>query len=148
MAEKSLYERLGGIFAIAAVVNDFSDNIIQNPKVGAMSPNPNLKEWSTEEIAARMPGLKWMRTLWVCDVSGGPFEFVATHPGHDHLALEKAHERFKISPEEFDAVANELAKSLDRFNVPSREKYEVLNAFAAHKSEVNEGFFKGKEMAA
>jgi hemoglobin len=80
-----------------------------------------------------------MRTLWVCNVSGGPFEYSPTVPGHDILGLEEAHRRLRITPEEFDEVAGELARSLDKFGVPEREKSEVLGAFAAHKGEVTEG---------
>ncbi|HZD61085.1 MAG TPA: group 1 truncated hemoglobin [Anaerolineae bacterium] len=138
-AGKTLYDRLGGVFAIAAVVNDFSDNILENPLVGKESPNPALRDWSNNQLD-RLPGLKFMRTLWVCDVAGGPQKFVATRPGHTPLGLENAHRKFRISPEEFDAVAGELARSLDRFGVPEREKNEVLSAFAAHKDEVTEGF--------
>jgi hemoglobin len=55
------------------------------------------------------------------------------------IGLEEAHRRLRITPEEFDEVAGELAKALDEFNVPEREKGEVLAAFAAHKGEVTEG---------
>ncbi len=44
MEEKSLYERLGGVFAIALVVNRFSDEVVANPKVGKGSPNPQLND--------------------------------------------------------------------------------------------------------
>ena len=80
-----------------------------------------------------MPGLKFMRTLWVCEVSGGPFKFTATKPGKTPLGLEEAHRDLRISPAEFDEVAAELGRSLDHFKVPKREKAEVLAAFAAHK---------------
>ena len=93
----------------------------------------------TPRSLARLPGLKFMRTLWVCDVSGGPFEYVGTKPGHDQLGLESAHRELGISPDEFDAVAQELSRTLDDFNVPTQEKSEVLAAFAAHKGEVTEG---------
>ena len=83
-----------------------------------------------------------MRTLWVSDVSGGPYRFAATKPGHDHLGLEEAHRQFRISPAEFDEVAAELGRTLDHFKVPAREKGEVLAAFAAHKPEVNTGFME------
>lgn len=56
------------------------------------------------------------------------------------MGLEAAHCRFHISPEEFDEVAAELARSLDHFGVPEREKSEVMAAFNAHKGEVTEGF--------
>jgi hemoglobin len=142
MADTSLYERLGGVFAIAAVVDHFSDAVIANPKVGKGSQNPQLDEWSTRQ-ATRLPGLKFMRTLWVCNVAGGPFQYVGTHPGSTPIGLEEAHRDLRISPAEFDEVAAELARSLDAFNVPAREKGEVLAAFAAHKGEVTEGSMAG-----
>ena len=137
--EKSLYERLGGVFAIAAVVDHFSDAVVKNPIVGQESKNPQLREWHTENLA-RLPGLKFMRTLWVCDVAGGPFQFTPTKPGTTPLGLEEAHRERKISPEEFDEVAAELGRTLEFFKVPAREKGEVLAAFAAHKDEVTAGY--------
>ncbi len=138
MVEKSLYERLGGVFAIAAVVDHFSDAVVKNPIAGQRSTNPELREWHTEKLD-RLAGLKFMRTLWLCEVAGGPFQFAATKPGLTHLGLEEAHRQLKIAPQEFDAVAAELGRSLDVFHVPLREKDEVLGAFAAHKGEVTEG---------
>ena len=137
--EKSLYERLGGVFAIATVVDHFSDAVVQNPIVGKTSQNPALREWHTKNLD-RLPGLKFERTLWVCEVSGGPFKFSATKPGKKHLGLENAHRDFRISPAEFDEVAAELGRSLDFAKVPAREKGEVLAAFAAHKKEVTAGY--------
>jgi hemoglobin len=138
MLDKSLYERLGGVFAIAAVVDHFSDAIVKNPIVGQGSKNPALREWHTEQLA-RLPGLKFMRTLWVCNVAGGPFPYSGTKPGATPIGLEEAHRQFQISPEEFDEVAAELGRTLDFVGVPQREKGEVLAAFAAHKNEVTEG---------
>jgi hemoglobin len=137
--EKSLYERLGGVFAIAAVVDHFSDAVVKNPIVGQKSKNPQLREWHTNNLG-RLPGLKFMRTLWVCDISGGPFQFTATKPGTTPLGLEEAHRDLQISPAEFDEVAAELGRTLDFFKVPKREKAEVLAAFAAHKGEVTAGY--------
>ncbi len=140
--EKTLYERLGGAFAIAAVVDHFSDAVVKNPKVGQNSPNPDLREWSTKQLD-RLPGLKFMRTIWVCAAAGGPFpseQQAGTRPGRTPMGLEVAHCRFHISPEEFDEVVAELARSLDHFGVPQRERGEVLAAFAAHKNEVTEGY--------
>ncbi len=139
MTEPSLYERLGGVFAIAAVIDQFSDAVVQNPIVGQQSANPALREWHTNNLG-RLPGLKFMRTLWVCAVAGGPFQFTATRPGSTVLGLEEAHRDLRISPAEFDEVAAELARTLDSFKVPDREKEEVLGAFAAHKNEVTEGY--------
>lgn len=138
MDGSSLYERLGGVFAIAAVVDRFSDALIHNPIVGQASSNPALREWHTDELD-RLPGLKFMRTLWVCNVAGGPFEYTPTRAGSTTLGLEEAHRNFEISPAEFDEVAAVLAQTLDAFEIPAKEKDEVLAAFAAHKSEVTEG---------
>jgi hemoglobin len=138
MTDKSLYERLGGVFAIAAVVDHFSDAVVKNPMVGQGSKNAALREWHTKQLG-RLPGLKFMRTLWVCNVAGGPFVYSGTKPGMTVLGLEEAHRELRISPEEFDEVAAELGRTLDFFGVPMREKGEVLTAFGAHKSEVTEG---------
>jgi hemoglobin len=137
-SDKSLYDRLGGVFAIAAVIDHFSDAVVQNPIVGKTSKNPALREWHTKNLG-RLPGLKFMRSLWVCNVAGGPFEYTATRPGKTDVGLEEAHRNLRISPAEFDEVAAELGRTLDFFKVPKREKDEVLGAFAAHKSEVTEG---------
>jgi len=139
MDDSTLYDRLGGAFAIAAVIDRFSDALIENPKVGQGSTNPALRAWHTSKLD-RLPGLKFMRTLWVCNVAGGPFQFSATRPGRTVLGLEEAHRDLRISPEEFDEVAAELGRALEAFDVPAEEKGEVLAAFAAHKNEVTEGY--------
>jgi hemoglobin len=137
--EKSLYERLGGVFAIAQVVDHFSDALVKNPIVGKDSKNPALRNWHRNSLD-RLPGLKFMRTLWVCEVTGGPFKFSPTRPGSTPLGLENAHRDLKISPAEFDEVAAELGRTLDFAKVPAKEKGEVLAAFAAHKNEVTAGY--------
>jgi hemoglobin len=138
-AEKSLYERLGGIFSIAQVVDHFSDALVNNPIVGKDSKNPALRNWHRNNLG-RLPGLKFMRTLWVAEVTGGPFKFSPTKPGSTPLGLENAHRDLKISSAEFDEVAAELGRTLDFAKVPAREKGEVLAAFAAHKNEVTAGY--------
>jgi hemoglobin len=138
-ADDPLYQRLGGAFAIAAVVDHFSDALISNPIVGQGSQNPQLREWHTNNLD-RLPGLKFMRTLWVANVSGGPFQYTPVRPGRTNVGLEEAHRNLRISPAEFDEVAAELGRTLDHFRVPAREKGEVLAAFAAHKDEVTEGY--------
>jgi hemoglobin len=125
--EQSLYDRIGGVYAIAAVVDRFSDQLLRNPKI--VNANPQLKEWHTEKYKTRLPGLKFNRTLWVCAVSGGPYEYTAQD-------LHEAHSDLHITPEVFDEVVAELASTLDHFKVPAREKQEVLNAFNAHKPDV------------
>lgn len=139
MTQESLYERLGGVFSIAAVVDHFSDAVVQNPVVGRHSENSALREWHTNNLD-RLPGLKFMRTLWVCNVAGGPFEYTATKPGSTAVGLEVAHRALRISPAQFDEVAAELGRTLASFKVPNQETDEVLAAFAAHKGEVTAGY--------
>ena len=130
MAEPTLYERLGGIFAIAAVVDNFSDRLLKNPKI--IEANPELHEWHTVKYPERLPGLKWLRTLWLASLAGGPFEYTGRE-------LRDAHFDLKIPPAVFDEVAAELSLTLDHFKVPEREKAEVLGTFARWKSEVTAG---------
>jgi hemoglobin len=123
MIEKSLYERIGGVNAIAMVVDRFSDEIVKNPKLNV---NPHLKEWNA---SGQLPGLKFMRTLWLCQAAGGPFEYT----GKD---MHEAHKDLHLTSEEFDEVGAEIANALDHFKVPEREKREVLAAIVARKTEV------------
>jgi hemoglobin len=85
MAEASLHERLGDAFAIAAVIDHFSDAVVRNPITGQGSDDPELDDWSTNDLG-RLPGLKFMRTLWVCDIGGGP----QAMQGQNRAALRSA----------------------------------------------------------
>jgi hemoglobin len=123
MSSQSLYDRLGGVNAISMVVDRFSDAIIENPK---LQQNPQLQEWNE---SGQLPGLKFMRTLWLCEQAGGPFKYT----GKD---MESAYERLHITSDEFDEVGAEIARALDHFGVPEQEKEEVLAAIVAHKEEV------------
>jgi hemoglobin len=124
--EQSLYERLGGIFAIAAVVNRFSDEIITNPK---LNENPALKEWNETEAEVRLPGLKFMRTLWVASLAGGPFEYTG-------LPLDEAHADLHLTADEFEEVGAEIVRALDFYKVPEREKQELVDAYMTAMDEV------------
>jgi len=139
MAEPTLYERLGGIFAIAAVVDNFSDRLLKNPTI--VQANPELHQWHTVTYLGRLPGLKWLRTLWLASLAGGPFQYTGRE-------LRDAHFDLKIPPEVFDEVAAELAYTLDDFNVPEREKGEVLAGFAGEKGEVTAGSQPGPSIGA
>jgi hemoglobin len=124
--ELTLYERVGGIFAIAAVVNRFSDEIILNPKLNV---NPALKAWNDDEAETRLPGLKYMRTLWVAALTGGPFTYTG-------LPLHDAHTRFHLTSEEFDEVGAEIVRALDYYQVPDREKQQLVDAYMLSKPDV------------
>lgn len=100
------------------MVDHFSDAVVKNPIVGQKSKNPQLREWHTNNLG-RLPGLKFMRTLWVCNVSGGPFQYMATKPGATPLEV---HRDLRISPTEFDEVAAELGPTLDFVKVPNTRR--------------------------
>ena len=123
MPERTLYERLGGVDAIALVVDRFSDQIVTNPKLNV---NPALKEWNEK---GNLPSLKFLRTLWICAATGGPFYYTGRELG-------EAHKDLHITSEEFDEVGAEIGRALDYFNVPEPEKQEVLSAIVARKAEV------------
>ena len=139
MTESSPYERLGGAFAIASVVDHFSDAIVRNPIAAKRRRTPPFGS-GIPTIWEALPGLKFMRTLWVCNIAGGPQQYAGTQPGSTPLGLDEAHRELKISPDEFDEVAAELGGRLTSFKVPAREKDEVLAAFAAYKDEVTAGY--------
>ena len=125
-AEPSLYDRLGGYFAIAAVVNRFSDEIIKNP---ILNKNPALKAWNKTQAEARLPGLKFGRTLWIAAAAGGPFVYTG-------LPLSEAHAEFNLTAEEFAEVGAEIVRALDFYEVPEREQQELVAAYRASMSDV------------
>jgi hemoglobin len=125
VSEASLYERLGGAFAIAAVIDHFSDAVVRNPITGQGSEDAELDDWSTQNLG-RLPGLKFMRTLWVCDIAGGPQQYAATKPGSTHLGLEEAHRALKISPAIFDESRLSLGDRLSTSTCPSPRKGRFL----------------------
>jgi hemoglobin len=122
----TLYDRVGGIFAIAAVVDRFSDAIIVNPK---LNKNPALVEWNRLESATRLAGLKFMRTLWVASLAGGPFSYTG-------LPLPTAHKRFSLTEEEFNEVGAEIVRALEFYGVPEAEKNELVNAYMKSRPQV------------
>jgi len=132
MPQQSLYERLGGINAIAMVVDRFSDQIVANPKLNV---NTKLKDWNTK---GQLEGLKFMRTLWICQATGGPFQYT----GRD---MHEAHKDLHITLEEFDEVGVEIGRALDHFGVAEREKQELLTTVVAHKGEVASPSYEARD---
>src|SRR5688572_15780640 len=116
-------------FTLLLLLDRFSDELVKQETIHT---NLQIRDWNTSKSDQRLQGLKFLRTLWVCAISGGPFEYTGQ-------PLDQAHAQFAISSEDFDQVAAVLAETLDHFNVPSREKEEVLGAFAAHKPQVIAG---------
>jgi len=88
MPEKSLYERLGGVFAIAAVVDHFSDAVVKNPLVGQTSKNPQLREWHTNDLS-RLPASSSCERCGCATFRVGPSSIRPPSPARLRLVLRK-----------------------------------------------------------
>jgi hemoglobin len=117
MAKKSLYERLGGAPAIQAVVDDFIGNVAADERINRRFANANI------------PRLKRMLVDQICEAAGGPCKYTGQ-------SMRAAHAGMGISEAEFNALVEDLVKSLDKFKVPAQEKSELLGALGAMKGEI------------
>jgi hemoglobin len=115
--EKSLYERLGGKDAITAVVDDFVANVAADARINARFAKTNI------------PRLKQMLVDQVCQATGGP----CTYTGR---SMRDAHRGMNITEAEFNALVEDLTRSLDKFKVPEREKTELLTALGGMKGDI------------
>jgi hemoglobin len=111
---------------------------VKNPIAGQKSKNPQLRQWHTKNLG-RLPGLKFMRTLWVCNVSGGPFQFTATKPGTTPLGLEEAHRALRISPQNSMRLQPNLDGPGFRQGPEAREGRSP-GSLRRHKDEVTAGY--------
>ena len=120
MTEASLYERLGGAFAIAAVIDHFSDAVVRNPIAGQESENPQLREWRTNDLG-RLPGLKFMRTLWVCDIAGWTGAICSHETGQHSARLGRGPSRTEDLPGRVRRSRGRTrARRLTSFKVPAQ----------------------------
>ncbi len=113
----SLYTRLGGVDAIRAVVDDFVDRVAADARINAFFRGvdiPNLKRLLTEQI---------------CQASGGPCSYSGR-------SMRVAHTGMGLTDAHFNALVQDLVAALDRFNVPAREKNELLGALGGMKGEI------------
>src|SRR6202011_2631563 len=108
----SLYERLGGVYSIATVVDDFIDRVMTDPKLNA---NPQVNE-----AHHRVPpaGFKYLVTEMVCWASGGPQKYTGR-------AMSESHADLKITGKEWDAFLDDFQQTLDKFAVPAEEQAEL-----------------------
>jgi hemoglobin len=136
------------VYGIAALVDHFSDALIVNPIVGIGSQNAMLRAWAEHCAESRLPGVKFQRTLWVCEVTGGPQKYVPTVKGQKRLDVSDAHRKFKITSAEFDEVVQELYRSMIQCKVDPAAIDGVLAAFNAHKSEAISGQFDIRNLGA
>lgn len=117
--EKSLYERLGGEAAISAVVDEFAKNVLSDARVN--------KKFAKSDANRLVTNLK----AFVCFATGGPCKY-------DGLSMEDSHHRMGVTDGEFNAVVEDLVKALDKFNVPEKEKNELLGALGPLKPQIVE----------
>jgi hemoglobin len=106
-AKKSLYDRLGGQPAIVAVVDDFVGNVAADGRINGFFARTDI------------PRLKRLLVEQICAGTGGP----CTYTGRD---MPSAHRGMNITNAQFDALVEDLVKSLDKFKVPAQEKNELL----------------------
>ena len=121
--EKSLYERLGGVYSIATVVDDFLERLLVNDILNA---NPAINE-----ARDRVPkaGLKYRVTELVCQVTGGPEKY-------NGRTMKETHKHLNITEKEWDAMAADFKKTLDKFEVPEKEQKELFAIIESTKPDI------------
>ena len=129
--EKSLYDRLGGVYAIASVVDDFIERLLVNDVLNA---NPAIKE-----ARDRVPkaGLKYLVTEMVCMATGGPCKYTGR-------TMKDSHKHLNISEKEWDAMVVDFKATLGKFNVPKKEQDELIGVVATTKGDIVVKSIKGK----
>ena len=122
-ATPSLYERLGGVYAIAVVVDDFIDRIMVDPRLNA---NPRVDE-AHHRVTPQ--GFKYYVTEQVCWAAGGP----QTYSGR---SMADTHRELLITGEEWDAFMDDFHQTLAKFNVPERERSELVAIVESTKDDI------------
>ena len=123
-AEKlSLYERLGGVYSIATVVDDFIDRIMVDPRLNA---NPLVAE-----AHHRVPpaGFKYLVTEMVCWATGGPQRYTGK-------SMAESHKDLKITSNEWEAFLDDFRQTLDKFKVPDEEQAELEAIVNSTRSDI------------
>jgi hemoglobin len=117
MQQKSLYDRLGGQPAITAVVDDFVGNVAADARINRFFARTDI------------PRLKRLLVEQICQGTGGP----CTYTGRD---MKTAHAGMGITDAQFNALVEDLVKSLDKFKVPEKEKGELLGILGPMKPSI------------
>ena len=117
MQQKSLYDRLGGLGAITAVVDDFVGNVAANNRINKFFAKTDITR------------LKRLLVEQICAGTGGP----CTYTGRD---MRSVHAGMGITDAQFNALVEDLVKSLDKFKVPEKEKGELLGILGPMKPSI------------
>jgi len=110
--QPSLYERLGGVYSIATVIDDFIDRIMVDPRLNA---NPRVDEAHHRVSAA---GFKYLVTEMVCWATGGPQQYTGR-------SMRDSHQDLMITEGEWQAFLDDFQQTLDKFGVPQAEQAEL-----------------------
>jgi hemoglobin len=122
-SQTSLYERLGGVYSIATVVDDFIDRIMIDPRLNA---NPRVDEAHHRVMP---PGFKYLVTEMVCWATGGPQTYTGRSMGDSHA-------RLRITDAEWQAFEEDFQQTLDKFDVPKAEQRELKAILASTKADI------------
>jgi len=117
LAQRSLYDRLGGQPAITAVVDDFVANVAADNRINKFFAKTNI------------PNLKRNLVDQICQATGGP----CTYTGRD---MKTAHKGMGITDADFNALVEDLQKSLNKFKVPDKEQGELLSILGSLKPQI------------
>ena len=111
-SQRTLYERLGGVYGIAVAVDDLIDRVMSDPRLNA---NP-----AVDEAHHKVPpaGFKYLATEMVCWATGGPQQYTGR-------SMAESHRHLNITPTEWDAFMDDLQQTLDKFKVPVVEQAEL-----------------------
>ena len=123
VTQPSLYDRLGGVYNIATVVDDFIERLLVNATLNA---NPAINE-----ARKRVPkaGLKFHVTALVCEVSGGPCKYTGR-------AMKESHQHLNITQAEWDAMVVDFKATLNKFKVPQREQQELITIVGSTRNDI------------
>jgi hemoglobin len=115
----SLYERLGGLDAITAVIGSFVGRCAGDDRINAKFARTDI------------PRLEKMLVDQVCEASGGP----CTYTGR---SMKETHDGMAVTAGEFDALVEDLVATLDEFGVPQAERDELLGLLGPMRGEIVE----------
>jgi hemoglobin len=124
--QRGLYDRLGGVYPISVVVDDFIERLLVDDTLNA---NPAIRD-ARERVPKQ--GLKFHVTALVCQATGGP----CTYTGRD---MKTAHAHLNISEKEWQAMLDAFRTTLDKFKVPAAEQGELVAIVNTTKPEIVAG---------
>jgi hemoglobin len=122
--QKTLYDRLGGRKAIVAVVDDFVSNCAADTRINSFFA-------ATAKDPKRLAAFKTHLVNQICEASGGPCKYT----GKD---MKTAHAGMGISNTHFDALVEDLQKSLDKFKVAAADQKALLGVLGPMRSQIVE----------